>query len=111
MVMARQFLRQPDDQSLRWSAALSWLGHPRAAGASSTSRELFPARRADIEYFARDLETGRRARATITRRLCTPTRTWTAVPGAGSAPIARLKAPLCAIPARLTTSRSAAMGT
>jgi site-specific recombinase XerD len=32
---------------------------------------LFQARRADIEYFARDLETRGRARATITRRLCT----------------------------------------
>jgi len=32
---------------------------------------LFQARRADIEGFARDLETRGRARATITRRLCT----------------------------------------
>jgi Phage integrase, N-terminal SAM-like domain len=32
---------------------------------------LFQARRADIECFARDLEVRRRARATITRRLCT----------------------------------------
>jgi integrase/recombinase XerD len=32
---------------------------------------LFQARRADIECFARDLETRGRARATITRRLCT----------------------------------------
>jgi integrase/recombinase XerD len=32
---------------------------------------LFQARRADIECFARDLETRARARATITRRLCT----------------------------------------
>jgi hypothetical protein len=32
---------------------------------------LFQARRADIECFARDLETHGRARATITRRLCT----------------------------------------
>jgi len=32
---------------------------------------LFAARRADIECFARDLETCGRARATITRRLCT----------------------------------------
>ena len=32
---------------------------------------LFQARRADIECFARDLETKSRARATITRRLCT----------------------------------------
>jgi len=32
---------------------------------------LFAARRADIECFARDLEARGRARATITRRLCT----------------------------------------
>jgi integrase/recombinase XerD len=32
---------------------------------------LFEARRADIERFARDLEAKRRARATVTRRLCT----------------------------------------
>ncbi len=32
---------------------------------------LFQARRADIECFARDLETCGRARATVTRRLCT----------------------------------------
>jgi Phage integrase, N-terminal SAM-like domain len=32
---------------------------------------LFPARRADIECFARNLEARGRARATITRRLCT----------------------------------------
>ena len=32
---------------------------------------LFAARRADIEFFARDLETRGRARATITRMLCT----------------------------------------
>jgi integrase/recombinase XerD len=32
---------------------------------------LFGARRADIEFFARDLEAHGRARATITRRLCT----------------------------------------
>jgi len=34
-------------------------------------RRLFQARRADIECFARDLEARGRARATITRRLCT----------------------------------------
>ncbi len=33
--------------------------------------QLFRARRADIELFARDLEARGRARATITRRLCT----------------------------------------
>ena len=32
---------------------------------------LFGARRADIESSARDLEARRRARATVTRRLCT----------------------------------------
>ena len=32
---------------------------------------LFAARRADIEFFARNLEARGRARATITRRLCT----------------------------------------
>jgi site-specific recombinase XerD len=32
---------------------------------------LFQARRADIECFARDMEACGRARATITRRLCT----------------------------------------
>jgi site-specific recombinase XerD len=32
---------------------------------------LFAVRRADIEGFARDLETRGRARATVTRRLCT----------------------------------------
>jgi integrase/recombinase XerD len=32
---------------------------------------VFAARRADIECFARDLEARGRARATITRRLCT----------------------------------------
>jgi integrase/recombinase XerD len=35
------------------------------------SLRLFTVRRADIEYFARDLEAGGRARATIIRRLCT----------------------------------------
>src|ERR1700751_461830 len=34
-------------------------------------RRLFQVRRPDIECFARDLETRGRARATITRRLCT----------------------------------------
>jgi Phage integrase, N-terminal SAM-like domain len=33
--------------------------------------QLFQARRADIECFARDLEAKGRARATVTRRLCT----------------------------------------
>jgi len=35
------------------------------------SLNLFAVRRADIESFARDLEAKRRARATVTRRLCT----------------------------------------
>ena len=35
------------------------------------SLALFSVRRADIESFARDLEAGGRARATVTRRLCT----------------------------------------
>src|SRR2546421_5379002 len=35
------------------------------------SLALFAVRRADIEGFARDLETRGRARATVTRRLCT----------------------------------------
>jgi hypothetical protein len=38
---------------------------------TSTHLRLFQARRADIECFARDLATRGRARATITRRLCT----------------------------------------
>jgi site-specific recombinase XerD len=37
----------------------------------SRSRPLFSVRRADIETFARDLEAKGRARATVTRRLCT----------------------------------------
>jgi len=35
------------------------------------SLDLFPVRRADLEGFARDLEARGRARATVTRRLCT----------------------------------------
>ena len=35
------------------------------------SLPLFAVRRADIESFARDLEANGRARATVTRRLCT----------------------------------------
>jgi integrase/recombinase XerD len=37
----------------------------------ASSLHLFAVRRADIEGFARDLETRGRARATVTRRLCT----------------------------------------
>jgi integrase/recombinase XerD len=37
----------------------------------SCSLHLFAVRRADIEGFARDLESKGRARATVTRRLCT----------------------------------------
>ena len=44
------------------------------------SLPLFAVRRADIESFARDLETKGRARATVTRRLCTPSPGSTAVP-------------------------------
>ena len=40
---------------------------------------LFQARRADIECFARDLETRGRARATITRRLRRGLSTWLSV--------------------------------
>jgi site-specific recombinase XerD len=42
-----------------------------AAWCQSHQLRLFQARRADIECFARDLEACGRARATITRRLCT----------------------------------------
>ncbi len=42
-----------------------------AAWCQSHQLRLFQARRADIECFARDLEARGRARATITRRLCT----------------------------------------
>jgi integrase/recombinase XerD len=42
-----------------------------AAWCQQHQLRLFAARRADIECFARDLETRGRARATITRRLCT----------------------------------------
>ena len=42
-----------------------------AAWCSQHQVRLFTARRADIECFARDLEARGRARATITRRLCT----------------------------------------
>ena len=42
-----------------------------AAWCRQHQRHLFQARRADIELFARDLEARGRARATITRRLCT----------------------------------------
>jgi integrase/recombinase XerD len=42
-----------------------------ASWCSQHHLRMFQARRADIECFARDLEAGGRARATITRRLCT----------------------------------------
>ena len=42
-----------------------------AAWCAAHSLRLFQARRADIEYFGRDLEAAGRARATVTRRLCT----------------------------------------
>jgi integrase len=50
---------------MRWTCASS----PPGAGARSLP--LFTVRRADIEMFARDLEERGRARATVTRRLCT----------------------------------------
>src|SRR5712671_373037 len=42
-----------------------------AAWCRARSLPLFAVRRADIEGFARDLEAKGRARATVTRRLCT----------------------------------------
>ncbi len=42
-----------------------------AAWCRACSLNLFAVRRADIESFARDLEARGRARATVTRRLCT----------------------------------------
>jgi len=42
-----------------------------ASWCRSRSLALFAVRRADIEGFARDLEARGRARATVTRRLCT----------------------------------------
>jgi site-specific recombinase XerD len=53
--------RQAYDLDLRQFA--SWCQHRQL--------HLFAVRRADIEFFARDLEARGRARATITRRLCT----------------------------------------
>ncbi len=44
---------------------------------------LFGARRADVECFARDLETRGRARATVTRRLCTVAGFYARWPGPG----------------------------
>ena len=51
----------------RATGARSW----RASWCQQHQVRLFAARRADIECFARDLEARGRARATITRRLCT----------------------------------------
>ena len=42
-----------------------------AAWCRARSPSLFSVLRADIETFARDLEANGRARATVTRRLCT----------------------------------------
>jgi integrase/recombinase XerD len=42
-----------------------------ASWCQQNHQPLFQARRADIECFARDMEAQGRARATITRRLCT----------------------------------------
>ena len=51
------------------------------------SLPLFSARRADIETFARELESLGRARATVTRRLCTwPASAWTAMRPTSSPP-------------------------
>ena len=49
----------------RWTCARS------PAGAAPRSVSPFSVRRADIEAFARELEARGRARATVTRRLCT----------------------------------------
>jgi hypothetical protein len=49
---------------MHWTCASSPLG-------AATALPLFAVRRADIERFARDLEARGRARATVTRRLCT----------------------------------------
>jgi integrase/recombinase XerD len=55
-----------------------WSGRPSAldlrqftAWCRARSLPLFSVRRADIETFARELEAKGRARATVTRRLCT----------------------------------------
>jgi len=50
-----------------WPVTPAWPARPARWTCAST----FQARRADIECFARDLEARGRARATITRRLCT----------------------------------------
>src|ERR1700749_1963923 len=50
---------------------MSWTCGSFAGWCQQYQLRLFQARRADIEFFARDLEARGRARATITRRLCT----------------------------------------
>ena len=50
---------------------MSWTCASSPAGAGQHHLHLFQARRPDIECFARDLESRGRARATVTRRLCT----------------------------------------
>jgi hypothetical protein len=58
-------LHRPDPRDLRFGPA------PACVLVRAASAALVQARRADIECFARDLEARGRARATITRRLCT----------------------------------------
>jgi site-specific recombinase XerD len=50
---------------------MSWTCASSPSGAQQHQLRLFQARRADIEFFARDLEALGRARATVTRRLST----------------------------------------
>src|SRR6201986_4911196 len=50
---------------------MSWTCGSFAGWCQQYQLRLFQGRRADIEFFARDLEARGRARATITRRLCT----------------------------------------
>jgi integrase/recombinase XerD len=58
-------LYRPDPRGVRLGLAPVRVLVPTAAAA------LVPGAASDIEYFARDLEARGRARATITRRLCT----------------------------------------
>lgn len=56
-------LTRDDGYALDLRMFSAWCQHP--------DLHLFQARRADIECFGRDMESCRRARATIARRLCT----------------------------------------
>jgi integrase len=58
-------VQRPDPRGLRTGPA------PVASWCRQRQLRLFGVRRADIECFARDLEARGRARATVTRRLCT----------------------------------------